>query len=91
MFSLGVSLVGVALALLNVRGSLRIWRSGVYERRQLIAQTVLIWLVPGSVFLIVSVLKDARPALALDPTTENPESANANIVAGAVRLYEGDR
>ena len=85
MLWLGAALGGIALALLNVRGTLRVWRSGVYERGQLFAQTVLIWLVPGSVFLVVSVLKEDRPTRALDPTALNPKSPNPNVFEGPLK------
>jgi hypothetical protein len=81
MLWLGVSLLGIALALLNVRGTLRLWRSCAYERGQLLAQTALIWLLPGSVFVVTYILKDDRPGRALDPTASNPETPNATIVA----------
>jgi hypothetical protein len=84
MLWIGLSLVGTALALLNLRGTLRIWRSGIYEREQLLAQTVLIWIVPGSVFAVVYILKDDRPKTALgDPTVANPDSpGEASMGAG---------
>jgi len=83
MLWLGVSLVGIALALLNVRGTLRLWRTTVYERGQLLAQTALIWLIPGSVFVVTYILKDDRLGRAIDPTASNPETPNATIVVGA--------
>jgi hypothetical protein len=77
---LGPSLVGIALALLNLRGTLRIWRSGVYERGQLIAQTLLVWAIPGSVFVVMHVLRGDRPGRAgADPTVTNSETPNENI------------
>ena len=61
MLWLGLSLVAFPLAVVNLRGTLRIWRSGVYERGQLIAQTLLIWAIPGSVFAVMHVLKAIAP------------------------------
>jgi len=84
MLWLGLSLVGTALALLNVRGTLLLWRSSVYERGQVLAQTALIWLLPGAVFVVTYILKDDRSGRALDPTASNPETPNANINAGSV-------
>jgi len=80
---LGISLVGVVLAFLNARGTRRIWRSGVYERGQLLAQTALIWVVPGSVFAVLSLLRDdRRSGKPADSTAANPESPNADAMNG---------
>lgn len=80
MLWLGLSLTGIALAIVNLRGTLRIWRSGVYDRGQLIAQTILIWAVPGTVFAVMHVLRGDRPGRAIaDPTVTNPATANENI------------
>jgi hypothetical protein len=75
----GVSLVGLSLGIANLRGTVRIWRSGLYERGQLLAQTALIWVVPGSVFAVLSVMKDHRPGRPGDPTARNDESPNAAV------------
>jgi hypothetical protein len=81
MLWLGLFLVGAPLAVANLRGTRRIWRSGVYERRQLYAQTLLIWAVPASVFAVVHVLKEDRPGRAVnDPTAMNPATPNANTI-----------
>ena len=77
----GVALLGVGLALWNARVTARIWRSGVYERGQLLAQTVIIWLIPGSAFGVAAVLKGGFPRRPLDPTASNTDSPNANIYA----------
>ena len=84
MLWLGIALVAGALGIANLRGTARIRRSGLYDRGQLLAQTVLIWAVPGSVFAVLSVIKDARLGRPDDPTALNPESPNAAITsAGA--------
>jgi len=81
MLWLGVSLVALSLGIANVRGTARIRRSSFYERGQLLAQTVLIWTVPGSVFAVLSVLEDKRPGPDDDPTARNPESPNSAAVS----------
>jgi len=79
----GIALVGGVLALLNARGTLRIWRSGVYERGQLLAQTALIWVIPGSVFAVLSLLRDdGRSGKPSDSTAANPETPNADAMNG---------
>ena len=75
--------IGCSLALLNVLGTLQIWRSGVYERDQLLAQTALIWVVPGFVIVVVFVLKTGRTGRAPDSTSTNPDTPNLNAVVGA--------
>jgi hypothetical protein len=77
-----VAVLGIALALWNARVTARIWRGGVYERGQLVVQTVIIWLVPGSAFGIAAVLRGASPRRAVDPTASNPDAPNATIYAG---------
>ena len=79
----GAAILGIALALWNARVTVRIWQSGLYERGQLIAQTVIIWLVPGSAFAVAAVLKGGTPRRAGDPTVSNPDTPNATITTGA--------
>jgi len=79
---IGASVVGVALALWNARVTTRIWRSGVYERGQLVAQTAIIWLIPGSALAVAAVFKGGSPHRALDPTASNPETPNAAVITG---------
>jgi len=83
MLWVGLSLLGLSLALLNALGTLRIWRSGVYERGQLLAQTALIWIVPGSVMMVLFILKSERAGRAPDPTATNPDTPNSTAVVGA--------
>lgn len=80
---LGVSLIGTALALLNARGTRRLWRSTVYDRGQLLAQTALIWLLPGFAFVVTYFLKGDQPNRGPDPTALNPETPNAGVAPGA--------
>ena len=85
MWWLGLSLTGIALASVNLRGTVRIWRSGVYERGQLIAQTLLIWVIPGSVFAVMHVLGGDRPGRAdADPTATNPATPDVDVTAAGV-------
>jgi len=79
----GAAVLGIALALWNARVTVRIWRSAVYERGQLIVQTAIIWLVPGSAFAVAAVLRGASPRRALDSTVANPDTPNSTITTGA--------
>jgi len=86
LLSIGVVVLGLALATVNARVTRRIWRSGLYERRQLVAQTALIWLLPGSAFAVESILKGESPERSLDATASNPTTPNGNAVSGAGSL-----
>lgn len=82
----GAAALGIALALSNARVTVQIWRSGLYERGQLVAQTVIIWLLPGAAFVVAAVLKGGSPRREVDPTASNPDKPNATITAGAGSL-----
>jgi hypothetical protein len=80
---IGAAVFGIALAAYDLRVTVRIWRSGAYERGQLVAQTAIIWLVPGSAFGILAVLKGGSPRREPDPTAGNRDTPNATITTGA--------
>jgi hypothetical protein len=83
MFWLGISALGLAVALLNVWASLQIWRAGVHERPQLLAQTILIWGVPGAAIVVLLALNADRTRNSTnDSTSSNPQSPNADAVNG---------
>ena len=65
----GVLGAGVAVALANGLTMRSLWSSPMFERSQKIAQTVLIWLVPG-MFIVTRHLIRATPdrADSSDPT-----------------------
>ena len=44
--AVGVALAAVVVA--NVFTTVRLWRSSMFERPQKIAQTAMIWLIPGA-------------------------------------------
>jgi len=81
----GITFVGLAVAALNIWGTLRIWRSGVYEPGQLVAQTAFIWILPGAAIAVVSMLSGDCPRLAGDDSTAaNPQNPNADAMNGTV-------
>jgi hypothetical protein len=45
---LGLGAVGLALATANALTTRRLWSSATFDRPQKIAQTVMLWLLPGS-------------------------------------------
>jgi hypothetical protein len=64
-------LLGLLLAGLNLAATRRIWKSVQLERTQRIAQTVLVWLVPGA-FLAVRYALDPPAEPTDDPTISRP-------------------
>jgi len=70
--SLGrVALLGIVavVAAINVSTMRRVWASAAFERSQKVAQTVVLWLVPGSFFLVRHVLAEPRTSRGFDPTS----------------------
>ncbi len=51
---------GAALIVANAMVTRRLWRSEIVERPQKMAQTVLIWLVPGSFAVVRFLLREPR-------------------------------
>jgi hypothetical protein len=80
---IGVCVLGLAVVSVNATVTRRVWRSGIYERRQLIAQTTLIWLLPGAALVVAAILKDEAPRRAPDPTASNPDTPNGNAASAA--------
>jgi hypothetical protein len=59
--------LGAALLFANVVATKRVWASDLFETSQKIAQTALMWLVPGSVFIVWGVLREPRVGHRRDP------------------------
>jgi hypothetical protein len=57
--------VAAALAAANVVTMKRLWASQIFERSQKIAQSVLLWLIPGSFALVRHALEDHLPGRAM--------------------------
>jgi hypothetical protein len=67
-----IAVGGLILAVGNSVVTSRLWRSPIYERSQKIAQTVLVWLLPGSAVVVNWLLQEpSKKALAADPTVSN--------------------
>jgi hypothetical protein len=79
----GASVLGLGLAFWNARVTVQIWRSGFYDRAQLLAQTAIIWLLPGSAYVVAAVLKGSARSHPADPTASNPDAPNATITTAA--------
>ena len=65
------TLLGTAAVLLvvfNAAATRRLWRSTAYERGQKMAQTWLLWLMPGASLLVWWLLREPGHTRAGDPT-----------------------
>jgi hypothetical protein len=60
---------GVVIVFANVVTTRRLWASAIFETLQKVAQTVLMWLVPGSAIVVWNVLREPRIGSEPDPTT----------------------
>jgi hypothetical protein len=75
--------VTTALAALNAYATRRLWRSAAFERSQQVAQTILIWTVPGFVALTMLATREPprhrRDGAGGDPTSNNSDDPSSNI------------
>jgi hypothetical protein len=53
----------------NLRTMRPLWTSPALERSQRIAQTILMWLVPGAYLVIRAIVLPQRPGARSDPTS----------------------
>ena len=72
----------------------RLWRSACFERSQKVAQTILMFLVPGAFVLVRLALRDPTLERAgempADPTASNGPGYIAEDVAGYAHRHGGD-
>jgi hypothetical protein len=76
--------VGLVVAAVNVATTRRLWASAMFERPQKIAQTVLLWLVPGSFLLVRYLLDDTVPK------RRQSDSAHPTADAGLLQGVSND-
>jgi hypothetical protein len=57
---IGLGTAGAALAAANVRSTVRLWKCDAFERPQKIAQTVLLWTIPGTFAVVNHFVADAE-------------------------------
>jgi uncharacterized membrane protein YgcG len=60
---------GLVIVLANVVTTRLLWASPIFETSQKIAQTVLVWLVPGGAIVVWNVLREPRIGSQSDPAT----------------------
>jgi hypothetical protein len=57
---IGLGTAGAALTAANVRSTVRLWKCDAFERPQKIAQTVLLWTIPGAFAVVSHFVSDAE-------------------------------
>ncbi len=75
--------LGAVVAAVNIATMRRLWASPVFERPQKIAQSVVLWLLPGSFILVRRVLVDHLPRRSLG-------SGDSSISNEGLDTYDGD-
>lgn len=75
------ALSGLLLAGLNLAATWRIWKSRELERPQQIAQTILLWLLPGT-FLAVRYELHPPPEPKNDPTVPKVSDDSTHALGG---------
>ena len=67
-----VTVLGTALAVANLATSRALWRSQSFERPQKVAQTFLMWIVPGAFLIVRFAIRDSVPGRLADGPTSDP-------------------
>ena len=76
--------LAVLLAGANAVTTTRLWASPIFERPQKIAQSILVWLIPGSFAVVRHALADHLPRAGIgsdDPTVSNEGLAAEGDIA----------
>jgi hypothetical protein len=77
---IAVILGGLLLTAGNVVVTVRLWRSEMFERSQQIAQTAMLWLIPGSAIVVTWFLREpSRKQPSDDPTYSNDGATNYGL------------
>ena len=87
--TIGLSAAGVALTTANGLTTRRLWASAAFDRPQKVAQTVLIWLLPGSVLLVGYILGESRRNPGADSTWSNDYSIAEDVAHHASSHHSG--
>jgi uncharacterized membrane protein YgcG len=61
--------IATFVVVINLVTLRRLWASPIFERPQKIAQTILLWVVPGSFLAVRYVLREQRVRRSVNPTT----------------------
>jgi hypothetical protein len=76
------------IAVANLRTMRPLWTSPALERSQKIAQTILVWLVPGAYLVVRAAVLPQRPEPLSDPTISR--NAGGDYTAGQGLFHHGD-
>ena len=80
---IAIAVGGLLLVVGNTVVTLRLWRSQMYERSQQIAQTAIVWVLPGSAVTVNWFLGEpSRKEPATDPTYSNDGATKYDPPAG---------
>jgi hypothetical protein len=74
--ALTFAVMGGIVVLANILTTHRLWASPLFETPQKIAQTILLWLVPGSVLIVRFFLREPRGR------RRNGSAANLEVTSG---------
>jgi hypothetical protein len=77
--AIGLPAAGAVLATANGLTTRRLWSSAVFERPQKVAQTALIWLLPGSFVVVRHFLGEPERESRGDPTVFRDYSVNEHV------------
>ena len=74
--AIGLAALAAALTLANVVTTGSLWLSHLFEKPQKIAQTVMIWIVPGSFIVVRHFLREpSRSVDSSDPTVSRDSTS----------------
>jgi hypothetical protein len=73
-----LAVLAVALSVANVVTLRSLWLSPLFERSQKVAQSILIWIVPGAFVVVRYLLREPKAAAESADPTVHRESGYAN-------------
>jgi hypothetical protein len=72
VITIGAILAAAVLIVVNAIITWTLWRSPLFERRQKVVQTVIIWLLPGSLMAVRHIIHEPHHGRdSGDPTIDN--------------------
>jgi hypothetical protein len=77
------------VAIANTLTMRPLWSSAMFEKPQKVAQTVLVWLIPGAFILVRHVLREPLRPKQIDSTIDNHGSASDSWDAGGLGHHGG--
>jgi hypothetical protein len=68
---IAITLVVAAITAVNGIVTVRLWRSPLFDRGQKVAQTILLWVIPGTAAVVYGLLRSPERSPSNDPTVSN--------------------